>query len=771
MKLPYQPELPKTPRPVVILGAGGIVNDAHLPAYRMAGFPVASIYNRTVERAQKLADKFGIKSVYDNVAAAVASAPKNAVFDLALMPAQFIPTLEQLPEGAPVGLRFIDYRGTNDPMIYIKITPNRPDALGVRGIARDLAARGLGTLKPQVITPVPGTFPCPITVTIDPALRDTGCPLFAGRLIRGVKNGPSPAWLQDRLRAIGLRPISALVDITNFFTFDLNRPLHVFDAAKVAGDLRIHPAQGGETLLALDGKTYTLRAGDMAISDDNGVESLAGIMGGENSGVADDTTDLVLEVAAFRRQSVRATSRKLGLSSDSSYRFERGIDVHSLPEATRRALALTIEFAGGQICGETLRVGSDVPWEREITFTPAWVCSRLGFDVSNDDQRSALEALDLLIVREDETPTGDAQWTVRIPSWRSDLDRPIDLVEEILRVHGTAKIPAKTVTGPGLLAEDDPIAEFNRRVGTYLIGQNFNECVTYTLRSKLDVASWGGDSTVDALGLANPFVEDQSHLRPSIISGLLDSLRLNQSRGNPVTGLFETGRVFIPKEGGVQECAAVGFVIAENDDASWLKRESADFYLAKRLIETIAGAASTDLARQPHLATDDEASTGWQAGHHTLQGNMAYGWTARYGLLDLAHLKAVGVEGKVYAGVFAILPERLAKGGKRRRFQPFSLQPAALRDVALVVAETEQAGTVLKELTKLARSAAKGFELEDVALFDVYQGKGLPEGKKSLAFSLTFRAPDRTLTDEEVNKAFNTVLEQIAAKTAYAVRQ
>ena len=311
--------------------------------------------------------------------------------------------------------------------------------------------------------------------------------------------------------------------------------------------------------------------------------------------------------------------------------------------------------------------------------------------------------------------------------------------------------------------EDDPVAQYNRRVGTYLVGQDFNECVTYTLRSTADVGKWTPAAAVQPLGLANPFVEDQSHLRPSLVSGLLDALRLNQSRGNAPHKLFETGRVFIPQNDGVVECAAVGFVIADRDDASWLKREATDFFAVKRLIETLAENAGIDLGRQPHLTSDDVALEGWQEGHHTLQGNMAYGWTARYGLVDLAELKALGIEGNVFAGVFAILPERLAKVGARKRFQPFSLQPAALRDVALVVDTDVSAGEVQKTVFKLGRTAAG-------KTFDVYQGKGLPEGKKSLAFSLTFRAADRTLKDDEVNKAFMALLEQLGSKTPYQVR-
>ncbi len=671
-----------------------------------------------------------------------------------------------------IGTPINDALPPGDIVFDIEITPNRPDCQSHLGVARELAAWFRRELR-YPDTTMPAAAPARPDLLKHVQVDDQeGCPVYTGTVVAGVKVGPSPEWMQQRLTAVGLRPINNLVDIGNYVMLEYGQPMHAFDASKLGGQsIIVRRAVEGESLVTLDEKDRKLTPDTLLIADAEKPVVIAGIMGGEDSGVTDATTDLVLEVAAFRRQLIRATSRRIQLSSDSSYRYERGIDVHMIPEVIRRAVHLVTTIAGGQLCGETLRVGNDLPWEREVTVAPAWVRSRLGFEVSDADQRSALEALDLLITREEEDESGAVLWTVRIPSWRKDLDRPIDLVEEILRVHGTAKIPERTVTGPGLLVEDDPVAEFNRAVRRILVGQNFNECVTYTLRPKADVTTWGGASNVDPLGLANPFVEDQSHLRPSLIGGLLDTLRLNQARGNAVSRLFETGRIFLPgKNGGLQECAAVGFVIAESDDATWLKREPADFYTAKRLIESISELTTAALARQPHLATEDEASAGWQAGHSTLQGNMAYGFTARYGLLDLAQLKALDIEGNVYAGVFAILPERLGQGRKRNRYQPFGLQPAALRDVALVVDASEQAGTVLKELTKHARKAAKGFDLEDVSLFDVYQGQGLPEGKKSLAFSLTFRAADRTLTDDEVNKAFATVLEQIGSKTSYTVR-
>ncbi|MBT5901528.1 MAG: phenylalanine--tRNA ligase subunit beta [Opitutaceae bacterium] len=677
-----------------------------------------------------------------------------------------------LTDRPEIGTPINDALPDGDIVFDIEITPNRPDCQSHLGVARELAAWFRRELT------YPNVNHAAAEDTRPDLLRDLrvdhaeDCLLYTGSVIAGVKVGPSPSWMQERLSAVGVRPINNLVDVGNYVMLEYGQPMHAFDAKKLAGpSIIVRRANEGEKLTTLDEKERDLTTDMLVIADAEKSVVVAGIMGGENSGVDESTTDLVLEVAVFRRFSVRATSRALGLSSDSSYRFERGIDAHAVPEATSRAIALILETAGGTLCGPTLRVGSDVPWEREVTVNPSWVRSRLGFDVANEDQRSALEALDLLIVREKEGEAG-VEWTVRIPSWRNDLDRPIDLVEEVLRVHGTAKIPETTVTGPGLLANDDPVAEYNRRAGSYLIGQNFNECVTYSLRSGAEIATWSGEAAVAPLALDNPFVEDQSHLRSTMISGLLDTLKLNQSRGNAVSHLFETGRVFIPQKDVVVECAAVGFVIATDSTAAWKEREASDFYTTKRLIETLATQAGVDLSRQPHLPDESPASSGWQEGQHTLQGDMRYGWKARFGMLDLAGLKSRGIEGKVLAGVFAILPERLKSGGKRKRFQPFSLQPAALRDVALIVPQSATAGDVLKDLSKVARDVTpKSFALEDVNLFDVYEGKGLPAGTKSLAFSLKFRAADRTLKDEEVNKTFTALLEKISAKDGYEIRQ
>lgn len=683
-----------------------------------------------------------------------------------------------LLSGEPaVGTPVNDVLPPGDTVFDIEITPNRPDALSHLGIARELAA----WFKKDLAYPEVSFTPAAITasprtdllqaVRVDAA---TDCPLYTATIVTGVKIGPSPEWMQRRLTAVGLRPINNVVDIGNYVMLEYGQPVHAFDAKKLGGaQIVVRPATEGEKITTLDGRQRVLSSGTLVIADAENPVVIAGIMGGENSGVSPDTTDLVLEVACFRRQTVRAASKRLGLSSDSSYRYERGIDVHSLDEAAHRFIDLVLAHAGGQVAGPIHRVGADIPWEREITVTPAYINEKLGFEIPAAEQRAALESLELALVREEETPDRGPAWTFSVPSWRDDLDRPIDLVEEVVRLYGTEKIPTSVVNAPGLVGNDDPIVLFNRKVADALVGQGFNECVNYTLRSGRELAAWTAPAAVDALALANPFVEDQSHLRSTLLGGLLESFKLNQSRGVAASRLFETGRVFLERNGQPSECVAAAFIIAEETgERSWRAREAADFYTAKRHTATIAAHAGIELDRQPTALVTAAASPGWQEGHAATAGDIKHGWTSTFGLVSLAHLKALGIEGKVYAGFFAIVSERVTADADRRSYKPFSLQPAALRDLALVVPDTTPAVEVQKALAKAARAAVgNAFALEAVNVFDVYQGKGLPEGTKSLAYSLVFRASDRTLTDDEVNAVFAKIQDELVKTTGWSIRK
>ena len=680
-----------------------------------------------------------------------------------------------LAPDAPIGEGLNKVMPDGDTVFDIEVTPNRPDALCHIGMARELAAwlrtelqfpdikfdgKTGGAARPDILQGIRVDAP-------------EDCPLYIGIAISGVKVGPSPAWMQERLAAVGLRPINNLVDVGNYVMLELGQPLHVFDARKIAGrQIVVRLATDGEKLVTLDEKERTLNSRMLVIADEAKPLVVAGIMGGHDAGVDATTTDIVLEAACFRAQSVRWTSRRLGLASDSSYRFERGIDPYGTLLAARRAVDLILETAGGTLAGPVIKIGSHEAWSREIKLTPDYVRAKVGFDITDDEMRDAFHGLQLPITSEHDAK-GGVEWTISIPSHRGDLDRPIDLVEEVLRIYGTDRIPAQVSTGPALVdGDDDPIAVYNRRVTEHLVGQNFHEVVNYTLRSRKELATWASDAAAAELGLANPFVDDQSHLRPTLILGIMESLKLNQSRGVAASRLFETGRVFLEVNGTVQECVSVGFVLAHNPkDRAWLTCPEPDFYAVKREMEVLAQFAGIDLAAQGLMPVRG-SFWGWQEGQSAAAGEIHEGWTARFGLLNLAMVRAFGLEGKVWAGTLALLPAKLAGVSSRKRYQPFSLFPAALRDLALVVDDGRHAEDVRRELLKAARAATNGaaFAVESVQVFDVYQGKGLPEGKKSLAFSLSFRSAERTLTDDEVNAVFAKIQQTVSADGTMTVR-
>jgi phenylalanyl-tRNA synthetase beta chain len=660
-----------------------------------------------------------------------------------------------------------------DTVFDVEITPNRPDCLCHIGMARELAAwfrKDLAYPQEKFRGAAAGSRPDLFSgVRVE---NPEDCPLYTAHVVTGVRVGPSPAWMQERLRAVGLRPINNIVDVGNYVMLESGQPLHAFDAGKIAGGrITVRRAGDGEKITTLDGKERALSSRTLVIADDQKALVVAGVMGGENSGISDQTTDIVLECAIFRAGSVRWTSKSLGLSSDSSYRYERGVDPHSALEAAWRAIDLICETAGGSPAGPVSVVGSDVPWKREITVTSSFITGRLGFEIPAAEMRSALESLELNVTREAAGPGGGAEWTVAVPSWRDDLDRPVDLVEEVLRIYGTERIPPSRVVSVGLPAEDDPVPVFNRRASAHLVGHDFNECVNLTLRPGPEITTWVSATAAAELALENPFVEDQSHLRPTLVLGLLDNLLLNQSRGVAATRLFETGRIFIEDNGQNLECASVAFVVAEDRGRRWLRREPADFYTVKHHLAAVARAAGVDLS-SVGLEPMAGVGYGWQEGHAFQAVSAEGGWAARLGLVSLSLLRSRGIEGTVLAGSFAVLPERLPSGAPKRRFSDFSLFPAALRDLALVVDASARAEEVRLAVAGLARSSAgEGFSAESVEVFDLYEGKGLPEGKKGLGFSMVFRSATRTLTDDEVNGALQRIQAGIEASTPYQIRK
>ncbi|MFW8595474.1 phenylalanine--tRNA ligase subunit beta [Cribrihabitans neustonicus] len=662
----------------------------------------------------------------------------------------------ELPSGE-VGERFIDWLAENDPakvdpVIEIAITPNRPDALGVHGIARDLAARGLGTLKTQPHEVVQGSFESPIKVSIDEDTLD-GCPLFSGRLIRGVKNGPSPQWLQDRLTAIGLRPISALVDITNFFTFDQNRPLHVFDAAKVEGSLRVHRAAGGEVLKALDEKEYTLGAGQMVISDENGPESIAGIMGGAATGCTEETVDVFLESAFWDHVQIATTGRALKINSDARYRFERGVDPEYTIEGLHRATQMILELCGGE--PSEVVIAGDVPdHSRAYKLDPARVQSLVGMEIPESDQRQTLTRLGFQL-------EGNL---AHVPSWRPDVQGEADLVEEVARIASLTKLvgkPLRRLT-PGIpkpvMTPQQRRQQLARRTCASL---GYNEIVSYTFIDKPSAALFGGGD--DATMLANPISSEMSHMRPDLLPGLLQAAARNQARGFMDLALYEAGPVFHGGEPGEQTGQIAGLLVGRTGpkDVHGASR-AVDLYDAKADIEAVLAA----IGAPAKLQILRGGASWWHPGRH---GRICLGPKKTLGVFGELHpkvLREMGIKGAAVA--FTIWPEEIPLPRKSSATRP-ALQQSDLqaveRDFAFVVDEEVEALT----LVNAAAGADKAL-IEDVRVFDEFIGGSLGEGKKSLAITVRLQPADKTLKEKDIEAVSEKIIAKVTKATGGTLR-
>ena len=666
----------------------------------------------------------------------------------------------ELPSGE-VGQRFVDWLAVNrpatvDPMIHIKITPNRPDALGVRGVARDLAARGLGVLKPMAAAVIRGGFPSPIGVAIDADLKAKGCPHFAGRTIRGVTNGPSPDWLQQRLKAIGLRPISALVDITNYFTYGLNRPLHVFDAGKVTGTLRIHAAVGGEEFLALDGKTYTLRAGMMAISDAAGVESLAGIMGGEVSGCSDATTDVFLESAFWDPITIAGTGRALKINSDARYRFERGVDPAFTLAGLDLATQMILDLCGGE-ASDLVRDGAPLDVSRAYKLDPARLISLVGMDIPEAVQRKTLEDLGFTLNGNMATP----------PTWRPDVLGEADLVEEVARIASLTKLQGRPLprvnTGvprPILI----PLQVKERQARRTIAALGYNECVTYSFIDAEAARLFGGGA--DALRIENPISSEMTHMRPDLLPGLLRAAARNQARGFADMALFEVGPTFAGGEPGEQSLLAAGLLIgaiAPRDPFG--SRRAVDVFDAKADAEAVLAA----LGAPSRVQITRKVADWWHPGR---SGAIGLGpiLLATFGEVHPRALQAMGVKGPAVAfSVFvAAVPLPKVKTPTRAALTLSDLQ-AVDRDFAFVVDAKVEALTAVNA----ALGADKSL-IDSVKVFDQFTGDKaeaqMGVGKKSIAFTVRLQPREKTLTDAEIEAVSAKIVEKVSKATGGTLR-
>ncbi|MPT21948.1 MAG: phenylalanine--tRNA ligase subunit beta [Starkeya sp.] len=663
-----------------------------------------------------------------------------------------------LPDDAPVGATYVDWIGLDDPVIEIAVTPNRADALGVHGIARDLAAAGLGRLVEDAIAPVKGTYPCPVSVTI---AEDAPCPAFALRLVRGVKNGPSPEWLQAKLRAIGLRPINALVDVTNLLTFDQNRPLHVFDAAKVHGNLVVRRAQAGESLLALDGKTYALDATMCVIADDKGVESLAGVMGGEESGCDAETVDVLVESALWEPINIAQTGRKLGLNSDARFRFERGIDPAFTLPGLELATRLILDLCGGE-ASDIVLAGAIPDTTRVIDFPLELTEKLTGLVASETEQTDTLTSLGFAV----EGSSG----TVRVtpPSWRGDIEGKADLVEEVIRIVGLDRVPSlpfprdETARKPVLTT----LQLRTRKAKRALAARGLVEAVTWSFVPKPQAELFGGGQP--ALALANPIAADLSDMRPSLLPGLVRSAQANADRGFGDVALFEVGQVFKGDRPQDQFIAATGIrrATAKPTGAGrhWSgKAAGVDAFDAKADALALLAACGAPVANL-QISTDAPA---WfhpgRSGTFRLGPNVI----GHFGELHPSVLEALDAAGPLVA--FEVLLERIPEPkAKATRVKPLleliPFQPVE-RDFAFVVARGVAAGDMVKAAAGVDRKLITG-----VNVFDLYEGPGIDADKKSVALSVTLQPREKTLTDAEIDAVAVKIVAEVAKKTGATLR-
>ncbi|MEM7667037.1 MAG: phenylalanine--tRNA ligase subunit beta [Pseudomonadota bacterium] len=660
----------------------------------------------------------------------------------------------ELPDDAPVGHSFADYHGSS-PIIDVAITPNRPDCMGVYGIARDLAAAGLGTLKPIAFPKFDTAGACPVEIRTDDR---EGCPAFYGRVIKGVKNGPSPDWMQQRLASAGQRPISLLVDLTNYLMLAFGRPAHVYDLAKLSGAIVARRAKEGEQVLALNEKTYTLDASMMVIADDAEVHDIAGIMGGENSGVSDETTDVLLEIAYFDPASIGVTGRKLGLASDARTRFERGVDPDFLEGGLDLLTGLIVELAGGE-ASQAVYAGSPPSEAKVVTFDTGLTARLGGVDVPADEQRRILESLGFVV---------SDDWQVTCPLRRHDIEGPADLVEEIVRIHGLDKV--ESVPLPRVEGVARPTATpqqiMERKLRRAAAASGLDEAITWSFLPEAEATHFT-EGNITPWALANPISEDMKVMRPSLLPGLLIAAKRNADRGAASTLLFELGRRYFRAQDGMSdERATLGVVLAgEKVQRGWASGKAASFdaFDAKAVAQQLLGHAGAPVDK---LMVMGEAGEQFHPGQSATLRLGPKKVLARFGMLHPATLKVFDLDGPVAAielFLDAIPAKKAVVGFARPEFTPPALQ-AVTRDFAFLVPEELSAETLLK--------AVRGSDKVNITaarVFDLFTGQGVPEGKKSIAIEVTLQPQEKSFKDADL-KAIADAIVAGAAKQGAELR-
>jgi phenylalanyl-tRNA synthetase beta chain len=663
---------------------------------------------------------------------------------------------------APVGQPAAAALGLDDPVIEINLTPNRPDCAGVHGIARDLAAANLGTFKDLPIAPVKGALACPVGVTLDFGSTPSLCPGFALRLVRAVNNAPSPDWLKRRLTAVGLRPINALVDITNFLTIDRARPLHVFDAAKVRGDLNVRRGRPGERLSALDGRTYAIDDTMCVIADDAGVVSLAGIMGGESTGCSSTTTDVLIESALWDPANIAQTGRKLGVTSDARYRFERGVDPAFMLPGLELATAMVRTLCGGEASG-TVVVGDPHGDDRVIEFPLSELKRLSGLSVPLPEIRSVLTRLGFFVAGQ-----GDP-YKIAVPSWRPDIEGKADIVEEIVRILGVDRVPS-TPFERGNAARRRMLTTGQirtRKAKRALAARGLSEAMTWSFIAPTQAALFGGGA--DELVLANPISPDLSVMRPSLLPGLIAAAQRNADRGFADVGLFEVGAVFAGDrpEDQFTSAAAIrrGRARPTGIGRLWSQpHPETDVFDAKGDALAALAAAGAPM----HAVAVLPGGPPWfhpgrvgtlQIGPQTLLGH--------FGELHPRTLDALGAEGPLVGFEVTLerIPEPKRKGGRAKAALVLSPFQPVTRDFAFLVDRRVNAG----DIVRAAQSAERRL-ITATRVFDVYAGAGVPPHQKSIAIEVTLQPRDKTLTDAEIDAVSSRIVDAVTKRTGGVLR-
>jgi phenylalanyl-tRNA synthetase beta chain len=659
--------------------------------------------------------------------------------------------IAELPDDAPKGESFAQWVGLNDPVIDVAITPNRQDCMGVYGIARDLAATGLGTLKPLKAPIVAGTFACPIEIRTD----DTdGCPAFYGRVIKGVTNGVSPDWMQKRLKSAGQKPISALVDITNYVMLDHGRPSHAYDLAKLTGTVVARRAKDGEQVMALNDKPYTLTSEMTVIADDSGVHDIAGIMGGTHTGCSDTTTDVLLEIAYFNPERIAKTGQALMLTSDARSRFERGVDPGFMGYGLELISSLILEICGG-VASEVVKAGEAPLTPRSIAYDTAYCAALGGVEVDVEKQKAILSSLGFGV---------GMDWAVTIPTWRRDIDGPADLVEEVVRIVGIDNIPSTPLPRAEGVATPTatPMQKLERKMRRSAAARGLNEAINWSFLPEKEAAAFGGGEWT----LANPISEDMKVMRPSLLPGLLSAAQRNIDRGASSVRLFELGRrYFKAADGSSDERLTLGLLlVGDKTPRGWASGKAAKFDAYDAKAEVMALLAAAGVATEA-LMVMQEAGDHYHPGQSATLRMGPKNILASFGVLHPVTAKTFDLDGAIVAAEIYLdaIPLKKASGFMRPAYTPPALQ-AVTRDFAFLVAADLPSSDLVR--------AIKGSDKDNiiaVRLFDQFVGQGVPEGQKSLAVEVTMQPGEKSYDEAEL-KAISERIIAAATKLGAVLR-